>query len=115
LQRQQSHADHHAGRQSAREAHERWPRRRRLSLDGLVAAKFRGANDRRPPAFVGLADSWKADVWGAGHMGGSSNRSRGKELAGKFAMPEGMTVPRLGIDRDLLRRSWIASAQPREQ
>ena len=36
---------------------------------GSITAKFRGANDKDMPAFIGLADSWKADVWEAGHMG----------------------------------------------
>src|SRR5262249_15807313 len=36
---------------------------------GSVAAKFRGANVPGMPAFVGLADSWTSDVWGAGRMG----------------------------------------------
>ena len=36
---------------------------------GSVVAKFRGANNPELPAFVGLAPSWKADVWEAGHMG----------------------------------------------
>ena len=30
---------------------------------GAVAAKFRGANAPGMPPFVGLADSWVADVW----------------------------------------------------
>ncbi len=36
---------------------------------GSIAAKFRGPNVQGMPPFVGLADSWKSDVWGAGHMG----------------------------------------------
>jgi hypothetical protein len=36
---------------------------------GSVVAKFRGSNDPRMPAFIGLAPSWKADVWESGHMG----------------------------------------------
>ena len=36
---------------------------------GSVAAKFRGANVPGMPPFVALADSLKADVWGAGQMG----------------------------------------------
>ena len=38
---------------------------------GSIAAKFRGPINPALPAFVGLAESWKADVWGAGHMGGA--------------------------------------------
>src|SRR3954471_24491245 len=37
---------------------------------GSVAARFRGSNAPAVPAFIDLADSWKADVWGAGHLGG---------------------------------------------
>src|SRR5207237_3844406 len=35
---------------------------------GSVAAKFRGPNQAPMPAFVGLANSWRSDVWGAGHV-----------------------------------------------
>ncbi len=59
---------------------------------GSVAAKFRGPNDPAMPAFVGLADSWKADVWGAGHMGGPFEPLKGNELPGRLAMPEGINV-----------------------
>lgn len=70
---------------------------------GSVAAKFRGANDPQMPAFVGLADSWTADVWEAGDMGSVYAPVKGNELAGKFALPEGIAVPRLQ-NRDQLRR-----------
>ena len=36
---------------------------------GSVAAKFRGPNVSNLPAFVGLANSWEADVWESGDMG----------------------------------------------
>ena len=36
---------------------------------GSIVAKYKGANTPGMPAFVGLAPSWVADVWGAGHMG----------------------------------------------
>jgi hypothetical protein len=72
---------------------------------GALAAKFRGPNDPSMPAFVGLADSWKADVWGAGHMGGAYEPVKGSELAGRFALPSGVDVQRLG-DRDGLRRQF---------
>src|SRR5439155_7330614 len=52
---------------------------------GSVAAKFRGANAAAMPAFVGLADSWKADVWGAGHLGGAFEPVKGNELPGRLA------------------------------
>src|SRR5438132_11976751 len=48
---------------------------------GSVAAKFRGSNVPGMPAFVGLADSWKSDMWGAGDMGGAYEPVNGKELA----------------------------------
>ena len=70
---------------------------------GSVASKFRGANDRDLPAFVGLADSWKADVWEAGHMGSDFAPVKGTDLKGKFAMPPGIEVSRLQ-DRDNIRR-----------
>jgi len=62
---------------------------------GSVAAKFRGANDADLPPFVGLADSWAADVWEAGHMGNDYAPVKGTELQGKFALPEGMGAGRL--------------------
>ncbi|HLW64753.1 MAG TPA: DUF1501 domain-containing protein, partial [Gemmataceae bacterium] len=62
---------------------------------GSVAAKFRGPNAASMPAFIGLADSWKADVWGAGHMGSAFEPVKGNELPGRLAMPAGLDVPRL--------------------
>jgi hypothetical protein len=70
---------------------------------GSVAAKFRGANDPDMPAFVGLAKSWTSDVWEAGHMGNPYAPVKGHALGGKFAMPNGIAVPRLQ-DRDSLRQ-----------
>jgi hypothetical protein len=72
---------------------------------GSVAAKFRGANDHDLPAFVGLANSWTSDVWEAGDMGNQFAPVKGNELAGKFAMPQGVTVPRLE-DRAALQREF---------
>jgi hypothetical protein len=79
---------------------------------GSVAAKWRGPNVPGMPAFVGLADSWAADVWGAGHMGRNFEPVKGLEVANKLAMPEGLSVARLQ-DRQALRqgldnlaRSW---------
>jgi uncharacterized protein (DUF1501 family) len=69
---------------------------------GSIAAKFRGPNDPELPAFVGLADSWKADVWGAGHMGQQYEPIKGKELPGRLALPEGIHVDRLA-DRQRLQ------------
>lgn len=72
---------------------------------GSVAAKFRGPNVADMPAFIGLADSWKADVWGAGEMGQDFEPVKGGELGGRLAMVEGMNVPRLQ-DRANLRRQF---------
>ncbi len=72
---------------------------------GSVAARYRGPNDPALPAFVGLADSWKADVWGAGHLGGAFEPVKGTELAGRMTLPDGVSVSRLQ-DRDELRRQF---------
>jgi hypothetical protein len=72
---------------------------------GSVAARFRGPNDPSLPAFVGLADSWVADVWGAGDMGAAFEPVKGSELAGRFVLPKGVSVDRLG-DRESLRRQF---------
>src|SRR5262249_53233700 len=72
---------------------------------GSVAAKFRGPNAPAMPAFVGLADSWKADVWGAGHMGGAFEPVTGNELPGRLAIPAGVNVVRLQ-ERSELRRQF---------
>ena len=62
---------------------------------GSIAAKFRGANDPDLPAFVGLAESWRSDVYGAGHMGSAFEPVKGLELAGKFSLPPGLDLERL--------------------
>ena len=69
---------------------------------GSVAAQFRGSNDPDLPAFVGLAPSWAADVYGAGDLGSQYEPVKGIELAGKFALPAGIEAPRL-TDRNQLR------------
>ena len=51
---------------------------------GSVVAKFKGSNDPYLPAFVGLADSWVADVWESGQMGSEFAPVKGSELAGRF-------------------------------
>ncbi len=81
---------------------------------GSVAAKFRGANHPDMPGFVGLARTWASDVWEAGAMGNSYAPVKGHELAGKFAMPNGINVPRLA-DRDQLRRQFDKFGQGIEQ
>ena len=74
---------------------------------GSIAAKFRGANDPDLPGFVGLANSWVSDVYGAGRMGADFEPVKGLELSGKFAMPKGISAPRLQ-DRDTLRSQFDA-------
>jgi hypothetical protein len=72
---------------------------------GSVAARFRGANVAPMPAFVGLANSWQADVYGAGHMGRTYEPIKGDELPGRLALPAGINVSRLQ-ERDELRRQF---------
>jgi hypothetical protein len=72
---------------------------------GSVVARFRGANRPPMPAFVGLAKSWSADVWGAGHMGRTFEPVKGDELPGRLALPEGLSVARLQ-DRTELRQQF---------
>lgn len=71
---------------------------------GAVAAKFRGPNAPGLPGFVGLADSWKSDVWGAGDMGNAFEPVNGKELSGQLTLPEGISLDRLG-DRQSLQEN----------
>jgi hypothetical protein len=72
---------------------------------GSIAAKFRGPNEPSLPAFVALADSLRADVWGAGHMGGAFEPVQGSVLAGRFTLPRGVSVDRLR-DRASLRAQF---------
>jgi hypothetical protein len=72
---------------------------------GSITARFRGSNLPDLPAFVGLADNWRSDLWGAGHMGSAFEPVKGAELQGRLAMPRGMSVPRLQ-DRNNLRRQF---------
>jgi hypothetical protein len=72
---------------------------------GSVVAKLRGANDPDLPAFVGLAPSWKADVYESGHLGPAYAPVNGEELSGKFKLPEGIQVDRLQ-NRESLRREF---------
>jgi hypothetical protein len=72
---------------------------------GSISARFRGANVSGMPAFVALAPSWRADVWGAGHMGPSYEPVNGLELPGRLAMPPGVSVDRLQ-DRVSLRQQF---------
>ncbi len=70
---------------------------------GSIAAKFRGANQPNMPPFVGLADSWGADVWEAGELGKTYAPVNGREMLGQFALPPSVTVERLQ-DREAIRR-----------
>ncbi|MBS0266385.1 MAG: DUF1501 domain-containing protein [Planctomycetes bacterium] len=69
---------------------------------GSVVARFRGSNHPDLPPFVGLAPSWKADVWEAGSLGAASAPVNGLDLVGKFGLPAGVQIDRLR-DRDQLR------------
>jgi len=62
---------------------------------GSIAAKFRGPNAPGMPAFVGLARTWKSDVWESGHMGSAFAPVDGSKLANRLAMPEGLSTTRL--------------------
>lgn len=72
---------------------------------GSVAARFRGPNAPMMPPFIGLADSWKADVWGAGDLGHAYEPVKGNELPGRLALPSGLAISRLQ-DRGELRRQF---------
>lgn len=72
---------------------------------GSVAARFRGPNTPAMPAFVGLADKWKSDVWGAGYLGSAYEPVKGNELPGRLALPQGVAVSNLQ-DRAELRRQF---------
>jgi hypothetical protein len=72
---------------------------------GSITARFRGPNDPDLPAFVGLAPSWAADVYGAGQLGSRFEPVKGLELSGKFALPSGVVSDRLA-DRSNLRRQF---------
>ena len=70
---------------------------------GSVAARFHGSNRPGMPPFVALADSMGSDVYGAGDLGPDFEPLDGLHVHGRFAMPEGIAIPRLR-DRDRLRR-----------
>jgi uncharacterized protein (DUF1501 family) len=68
---------------------------------GSITAKFRGANAPGLPGYIALAPSLKSDIWGAGHMGSAYEPVDGKDLAGRLALAEGLTLERLA-DRQSL-------------
>ncbi len=72
---------------------------------GSIASRFRGPNDPDLPAFVGLAPSWAADVYGAGNLGSRYEPVKGLELSGKFALPAGIAATQLA-DRRQLRQQF---------
>ncbi len=69
---------------------------------GSVAAKFRGANRSGMPAYVALANSMVADIYGAGDLGQAYEPLDGVRINGKFSLPKGIEVSRLQ-DRNALR------------
>jgi uncharacterized protein (DUF1501 family) len=73
---------------------------------GSVAARFRGPNDAAMPAFVGLADPplFFADVLGAGPLGGAYEAVEGGQMAGRLALPRGVSVERAGDRAELCRQ-----------
>lgn len=81
---------------------------------GSIAARFRGSNAPGMPGFIGLADSWKADIWGAGHLGAAYEPVNGVELPGKLALPTGVAVERLA-DRATLRGQFDRMLQGLDQ
>ena len=90
---QQPHADHDAGRQRAGPPHRRRQRRRRLSVDGFDRRQVpRRQSTRACRPSSAWPTVWKADVWGAGHMGHEFEPVKGNELPGRLAMPQGIDV-----------------------
>lgn len=71
---------------------------------GSISAKYHGANAPGMPAFVGLAEKWKSDVWESGEMGRDYVPVKGLEVADKFTMAEGVTVDRLRNRHELRRK-----------
>jgi uncharacterized protein (DUF1501 family) len=69
---------------------------------GSIAAKFKGPINPAMPAFIALADSMAADVWGSGEMGSAFAPVQGTALAGMFKPPKGLTTGRI-VGRDELR------------
>jgi hypothetical protein len=74
---------------------------------GSIVARFRGPNNPRMPAFVGMAEKplWHADVWGAGDMGIDYEPIRETDLVGRLEMPPAVSIAR-AQDRDQLRQQF---------
>ena len=71
---------------------------------GSIAAKFSGPINPAMPAFIALADSMAADVWGSGEMGSSYAPIQGTALAGMFKPPKGLTIGRMSQREELRTR-----------
>ncbi|MEE2686080.1 MAG: DUF1501 domain-containing protein [Planctomycetota bacterium] len=71
---------------------------------GSVTSLLKGSNDPDMPAFIGLANSWTSDVYGAGEMGARHEPVKGLELSDKFHLPKGISVDRLQDRRELQRQ-----------
>ncbi|MBL8812615.1 MAG: DUF1501 domain-containing protein [Planctomycetaceae bacterium] len=69
---------------------------------GSIAAKFRGPNRSGMPAYVALANSMVADIYGAGDLGQAYEPLDGVRINGKFSLPKGIELARLQ-DRNSLR------------
>jgi len=72
---------------------------------GSLVARYRGPNDPSIPAFIGLADSWVADVWGAGHLGAPYEPVQASRLADQLKLPKGVDATRLE-DRESVRQQF---------
>jgi len=60
---------------------------------GSVAAKFRGPNQPGMPAYVALANSMVADIYGAGDLGQQFEPLDGVNVNGRFSLPAGVAIP----------------------
>ncbi len=73
---------------------------------GSVAARFPGPNDPALPAFVGMADPnlFFADVLGASPLGGAYEPADGAQLAGRLALPTGVSAAQANDRAELCRQ-----------
>jgi hypothetical protein len=83
--------------------------RGRIPSIGSLAARFRGANDKDMPPFVGLGDPstslWNSDIWNAGDLGAAFDPIAETGVVGRLQMPPGISVDRLQ-NRDALRQQF---------
>lgn len=68
---------------------------------GSIVSKFKGPNDPSMPAFIGLANTWTSDVYGAGQLGQNHEPVKGLELTDKLGLPDGIQVDRLRDRQEL--------------